>query len=149
MVQGDTIPDTDHVARYCRKTAINEDGKPTGVAFRPKPIDTYLSVSWLENTGRTSRDAQVLAARTALAAELTLAKSGQMAVLHIEKTRTHVADKSEDKRCLHFSHEPTPTNPYHSGISNLSADDVVIADLIAEVVCACYSVQDSYTFQDS
>ena len=140
MAQGDPIPDTDHVARYCRKTAINEEGRPTGLAFLPKPHDTRLSVSWLENTGCAGRDAQVQTARMALAAELTLAKSGQMAVLHIEKTRTRVTDESADKRCLHFSHEPTQKNPYHSGIGNFSADDVVIADLIAEVVCACYPV---------
>ena len=43
---GDSLPDADHVSRYCSPGRI-EDGLPAAAAFELRPQDQYLSVNWL------------------------------------------------------------------------------------------------------
>ena len=142
MAQGDQIPDTDHVAHYCPPSALNEAGKPTGLAFRVKTEELFLSVDWLEHTNGTDTTTQVAAVRIALGKTLTLKKSGKLAVLNVGETRDYVAQNSFDTRRLRVAHEPEENNPHHAGIHNLEASDDIIADLIAEVVRECYPARD-------
>lgn len=142
MAQGDQIPDTDHVARYCSHNTLNEVGEPTGLAFRVKTNEPFLSVNWLEHTNGTDTTTQVAAVRIALGKTLTLKKSGKLAVLNVGETRDYVAQNSFDTRRLLVAHEPEENNQHHAGIHNLEASDDIIADLIAEVVRECYPAQD-------
>lgn len=142
MVQGDTIPDTDHVARYCPPRTLNEAGTPTGSAFRVKTDEPFLSVDWLEHTSGTDMAGRVSAVRLALATTLKFAKNAKLAVLNVGEIRDSVTRKSPDARCLRVAHEPDEKNPHHAGIHNLEASDDIIADLIAEVVRECYPARD-------
>ena len=137
MAQGDQIPDANHVVRYCPPSFLNEERTaPTGLAFRIKTGQSYLSVSWLEHTNGTDMTSQVVAVRKALALEF--ARDAKLAVLNVGAMRDYVTQNSSDARCLRVAHEPEENNPHHAGIHNLEASDDIIADLIAEVVRECY-----------
>lgn len=142
MAQGDQIPDTNHVVRYCPPRTLNEVGGPTGSAFRIKTNEPFLSVGWLEHTNATDTAGRVSATRLALATTLKFARSAKLAVLNVGETRDYVTKKSSDARCLRVAHEPEENNPHHAGIHNLEASDYIIADLIAEVVRECYPARD-------
>ena len=45
------LPDSDHVSRYCKPSAVDERGLPLTAAFLPKQGEEYLSVNWLEYFG--------------------------------------------------------------------------------------------------
>ena len=50
------LPDADHVARYCPKKKITEDGRITGAAFQLRESDKgSLSTNWLERLKLSSR----------------------------------------------------------------------------------------------
>jgi len=141
MAQGDPIPDTDHVARYCRKETLNDEGFPDGTAFRLRPgKDRYVSVNWLEHFGTTDKNAQLASIRADM--QIKPGAQAKLAVLNVRETRDYVKNKDLEHLSLCFLHEPEPDDLSHSGIHNLPLNDKdrqeILADLIAECARECY-----------
>jgi hypothetical protein len=65
---------------------------------------------------------------------MTLPANGLLAVLHLQTVIDQVRSSAPDARTLTAHHEPEPSDPTHSGIYGYTADDQLIADLIAQVV---------------
>jgi hypothetical protein len=66
---------------------------------------------------------------------MRLSANGRLAVLHLQTVIDHVRSNTPDARTLAAHHEPIlPSDPSHSGIYGHTADDDLIADLIAEAV---------------
>jgi len=133
---GDRISETDHVSRHFGKSRCDDDGRPLGTAFLPRPNELYLSVNWLEHTGYSSRSEQLREVCTQLAnGGMSVRASTRLAVLHLDSLFSHVRSNSLDMRELCAHHEPIlPQNPSHSGIYGYTVDDHLIADLMAEAV---------------
>jgi hypothetical protein len=135
---GPEIPGTDHVCRFCGQKKCDDDGRPLGAAFRlrPPPTDLYLSTNWLECTGASSRADQLAIIRQHLTNKgIKLTAHGRLAVLHLQTVIDYVRSNAPDARTLTAHHEKiVPSDPSHSGIYGYTADDDLIADLIAQVV---------------
>jgi hypothetical protein len=132
---GPEIPGTDHVCRFCGQSKCN-DGQPLGAAFMPRRDEPYLSTNWLESTGSRSRPDQLTVIRQHLTDKgRKLSANGRLAVLHLQTVIDYVRSNTPDARTLAAHHEPMlPADPSHSGIYGYTADDQLIADLIAQVV---------------
>ncbi|MBW1982515.1 MAG: hypothetical protein JRJ12_14985 [Deltaproteobacteria bacterium] len=134
-MNGRPLPDQDHVARYCKPKTLGEDGRPSRTSFMLKAAENYLSVNWLEYFGSIKREDQLNKIRQHI--QLSLASTGKFAVLNVGATLKHIHTSS---RMTHVTilHEPTSSDPSHSGIHGYGHEDDLIADLIAEVVLETY-----------
>lgn len=137
-MQRDRVSDTEHISRYCGGAQIHEDGRISGIAFRLRESEDYLSVNWLEYLGLADRHSQIEEMRRVLGAKLKLGSQARLAVLNAGRLHEHVASASPDRRMLDILHEPEPVDPSHAGIFGLRPDDTLIAELIAEVVQETY-----------
>jgi len=132
-----TIPDTDHVARYCSPSKIGK-GKIQATAFHLKisrtPPEDYLSVNWLEHLHATDRLEQIAALKPSLKAKLPhLNNSAKIAVLNVGTAKTIAADVVA--LALSVKHIGHRADISYSGIWGPSEmDHEVVAQLLAEVV---------------
>jgi len=132
-MKGDPLPDKDHISRYCApKTA--PDGQPTGASFMLRESEEFLSVNWMEHFGGTDQEAQIAKIREHI--ELSLAKSGLFAVLNVGRILNQVQKFTEKK--LAILHEPTRSDPSHSGVYGYRHEDLLVAELIMEMVMEIY-----------
>ena len=132
---GPEIPGTDHVSRLCGATKCDEDGRPVGDVFMLRPAEAYLSTNWLEGTGAPTQTDRLAIVRRHLAGKgMKLSANARLAVLHLQTVIDQVRSWSLDARAISAHHEPEPLDPSHSGLYGYTADDQLIADLIAQVV---------------
>lgn len=82
-MDGDPIPDENHVARHVKYTALDEAGNVTSAAFIPRPNEDYLSVQWAEYLGPYGQLATVDKIREALALSLALKPTQKIAMLNV------------------------------------------------------------------
>ena len=81
---GVPLPETDHVVHYCKPTSFDEDGELTSVAFRPRPVDDYMSGDWLEyHTSQQPESSAIDGARRSIGRRLGLRPGGRLAVLNV------------------------------------------------------------------
>lgn len=152
-MKGDQLPDPDHVARYCGGSTV-EGKEILPPAFYLGPNETYLSVNWLEYLNCTNRLDEIKEVRKVLASKLSLGSIARIAVLNVGQVISHVMNNSPDSRELAILHEPIlrevteeseqePEDPSHSGIHNIKPEpeDVLIAELIAQIVLKSYSAK--------
>ena len=136
-MKGEPVPDADHISRLCGGSQVKSDGTISGSAFllrKRVPIESSLSVNWLEFLKKHDRNVEVNEIRKVLSKKLTLGSNARIAVLNVGEMRNHVQQNSEDKRVLRALHEPSDNDPSHSGIYDLKLDDDLIADLIAQTI---------------
>lgn len=134
----DRVPDSDHISRYCGGAHIHEDGRISGVAFRLRESQQYLSVNWLEYLALADRQSEIKEVRRVLGEKLNLGSRARLAVLNTGQLLRHVASATPDRTMLDVLHEPEPEDPSHAGVFGLRQDDTLIAELIAEVVQETY-----------
>jgi hypothetical protein len=135
-MKGDPLPNKDHIARYCKFKSLSEAGQPLGSAFvlREERNEKYLSVSWLEYFGRLSIEELLQAVRDHFS--LIPKKSARYAVVNVGDTINYVNVNSERK--IKITHEPSNSNPSHSGVRGYSYEDEMIGDLIAQKVISIH-----------
>ena len=134
-MKGDQVPDSDHISHYCKGTSIEADGSINGTAFQIREGEEYLSVNWLEFLKKTSRNEEIAEVRNVLQTKLKLGSRSRIAVANVGSLVNHVWEK----RILNVKHEPElPDDPSHSGIFGYEIDDILIADMIAEVFQESY-----------
>ncbi len=131
---GDPLPSSDHVARYCKPKTLSEAGQPLGSAFFLRKDEEYLSVSWLEHFGRLGMEELLQEVREHTV--LTPKRSARYAILNVGYTINHVNENSERK--IKITHEPSNSDPSHSGIRGYNYEDEMIGDLIAEKVISIH-----------
>lgn len=149
-MKDDPVPDTDHVARYCRGGSL-DNGEVSGASFqlRRKEDGTieeeYLSVNWLEFLEKTDRAAEISDVRRVLSTKMTLGSTAKLAVLQVGEVKEYVAQNAPDRRILRFLHRPDePTgkpDPSHSGIFDTQTEEDLIVELIAERVRETHSAK--------
>ena len=141
-MKGEAVPDPDHVARYVRRSHV-DDGRVVGNAFLRKrnPNEPAPSVHWLEVLAGQVHD-QIAEVRR----RNRLGK-GAMAVfarLNVGRTRRYVADNDADHRQIAFIHDPLDAkppehpldDPSHALIEGLPhPDDTPEAEAIGDLIC--------------
>jgi hypothetical protein len=143
-MKDDPVPDADHIARYCGRAKLDDDGRPTGQAFRlctsSQGIEPFLSVNWLEHLSTGARSEQIDALRAAFAAKerFKVAASARFAVHQVGELCDYIHRESPDNRKLTVLHHPEPDDPSHAALHGLKEDDDLIGELIAEVVRDTY-----------
>ena len=101
---GDSLPDADHVSRYCSPGRI-ADGLPSAAAFELRPQDQYLSVNWLEYWGLS--DLGVALDRVRGEFDLRVNENGRFAVLNVSEVKTTVEKVTQRRPSI--THQPTAT----------------------------------------
>ena len=139
-MKGETIPDQNHIARFCRPMQAPE-GQIQATAFMLREVDRYLSVNWLEFLNCSNRENEITKLRTIYSETFTVGARAKIAVLNVGEVRKKVLTESPDGRNLEVLHDPAMNDPSHSGIYNLKQDDELIAELILETVRESYSAR--------
>ena len=139
-MKGETIPDQNHIARFCRPMQAPE-GKIQATAFMLREGDKNLSVNWLEFLNCLSRESEITKIRTIYSETFTVGARAKIAILNVGEVRKKVLTESPDGRNLEVLHDPLVNDPSHSGIYNLKQGDELIAELILETVCESYSAR--------
>jgi len=143
-MKGQPVPDSDHVARYCKATTV-ENGEIQPTAFMMRQTEMYLSVNWLEELKCPERAAQITELQKLYATKLKVGATARIAVLNVGTLRVKVERESPDRRVLPILHEPIiPDDPSHAGIYGILYDDrEIIAELIAQIVLENHPAQAS------
>ena len=139
-MKGDTIPDQNHIARFCRPMQVNE-GQIQAAAFMLRADEKSLSVNWLEFLNCSSRENEITKIRTIYSETFTVGARARIAILNVGEVRKKVLTESPDGRNLEVLHDPLINDLSHSGIYNLKQDDELIAELILETVRDSYSAR--------
>ena len=125
-MEGDPLPDDDHVARYCKPSSVGAHGLPLASAFRLRASENSLSVNWLEAIGAPSTDDAVGRVRALFIVRgFGLRANGRFAVLNVGAAKAVV--REEVGPSLRIEHDPLPDDPSHAGISGFAADDLAVA----------------------
>ena len=139
-MKGETIPDQNHIARFCRPMQAPE-GQIQATAFMLRADDESLSVNWLEFLDCSNRENEITKMRTIYSETFTVGARARIAILNVGEVRKKVLTESQDGRNLEVLHTPLMNDPSHSGIYNLKQDDELIAELILETVRESYSAR--------
>ena len=133
-MKGDVIPDSDHIARYC-KTITAPDGEIQATAFMLREGEESLSVNWLEELRCPNRSSEVRALQSLYRKKMRVGAGARIAILNVGVVKTKVQRESPDGRLLRVLHDPEePDDPSHSEIYELRPDNELVAELIAQVV---------------
>ena len=134
-MKGDQVPVSAHISHCCGASSIESNGTINGTAFRLRKDEEYLSVNWLEFLEKTSREEEIDEVRNVLRKKLTLGARSRISVANVGSLIRHI----REERILTVQHEPEiPDDPSHSGIFGYGIDDILIADMIAEVFQETY-----------
>ncbi len=125
-MEGDPLPDDDHVSRYCKPSSVGSSGVPLASAFRLRASESSLSVNWLEALSTATTDEAVAQVRALfLARGFGLRANGRFAVLNVGAAKAVV--REELGLSLRIDHDPLPDDPSHAAITGFPADDLVVA----------------------
>ena len=106
-MKGEAVPDPDHVARYVRRSHV-DDGRVVGNAFLRRRHEAAPSVHWLEVLGGGIGD-QIPELRRR--SRLDRRPTAIFARLNVGRTRRYVADNDADHRQIAFIHDPLDAKP--------------------------------------
>ncbi len=134
-MKGDTIPDSDNIARFCKpSTAPNGVIAPT--AFMLRENEDSLSVNWLEFLNCPNKDSEIKEMQRIYSETFrTVSLNARIAILNVGEIRDVVRTETQDHRNIEALHDPIPDGDQsHSEIHNLKQDNEFIAELILEVL---------------
>ena len=134
-MSGPPLPDLDHVARYCKPTAMGTDDLPKVSAFELREGHSSLSVNSLEYF---SRDPEVAIKEIRHVIQLVLARNGRFAVLGVAATKEAVI--AGGGRSPEVFSSPQEGDPSHASIGGYTFDDFNVAVELKALV----SQQDVY-----
>ena len=121
-MSGTPLPNQDHVARYCKPSAIGTDGLPKVAAFELRERDSSLSVNWIEYFGRV-RHFSLQEIRQVI--QVTLRPNGRFAVLGVAAEKEAViAGGGSSPEVFSSPHEDDPS---HVSVSGYTIDDFDVA----------------------
>jgi len=134
-MKGDTIPDSDNIARFCKPTTAPK-GEIEATAFMLRENEESLSVNWLEILNCTNRDSEIRELQRIYSQTFRkVSSNARIALLNVGEIRDVVRTESQDHRNIEVLHDPIPDGDQsHSEIHNLKQDNESIAELILEVL---------------
>lgn len=141
-MNGDILPDQDHVSRLCAPSQLDEAGHPTASAFRLRADEEYLSVNWLEYLNLPELEDQLAEVTRVLRTKRKVPATARLARLHVGLSRARVSAGTAGSVNLQFRHVPEelPSDPSHSGIDDLPHDHLAAAELLAMSVSSLHSL---------
>lgn len=104
-MKGDTIPDQNHIARFCRPMQAPE-GQIQATAFMLRKDEESLSVNWLEFLNCSSRESEITKIRTIYSETFTVGARAKIAILNVGEVHKKVLAESPDGRNLEVLHDP-------------------------------------------
>ena len=137
MVQGRPgrreLASSHHVARYCRRRDIRNNGAVSPAAFELRPGEEYLSTNWLEYFRNLDRQSQIAGVRRALTDKgFRIMPSAAFAVLNVGDATD--ACQTELNRSIQFVALGEPHDPSHTGIFGYTIADTDTAAALAKTV---------------
>ena len=127
-----TIPDDDHLSRYCKPSTV-DDGLPTASAFELRPGEDHLSVNWIEYFGVPDVAAAMHLVRGAFHDKTyRLRPGGRFAVFRCGAAKIAVGDRTGSP--LSIEQRPLADDPSHAGVSGYGVDDFEVAVELAAIV---------------
>ena len=121
-MSGTPLPNQDHVARYCKPSAIGTDGLPKVADFELRERDSSLSVNWIEYFGR-DRHFSLQEIRQVI--QVTLRPNGRFAVLGVAAEKEAVIAGGGSSPEVFSS--PHKDDPSHVSVSGYTIDDFDVA----------------------
>ena len=122
-----------HVARYCRRRDIRNNGAVSPAAFEFRPGEEYLSTNWLEYFRNLDRQSQIAGVRRALTDKgFRIRPSAAFAVLNVGDATD--ACQTELNRSIQFVALGEPHDPSHTGIFGYTVADTDTAAALAKTV---------------
>ena len=102
-----SIPDSDHVMRYCSPQHV-QNGKIAETAFSLRPNEQYMSVNWLEYfNGNTDFPQRLQAIRNSIG--LSLKPTGRFVKISVAAAKHKIEN-------LQITYHLLPQDPSHAGI---------------------------------
>ena len=127
------IRGADHVARYCPKRKLEDDGTPAPGAFELRDNDEgCLSVNWLECFGGKTVADNIPHAREALRRHYKTKKSGKLAVLNVEVAKRAV--KETLKVDISVRSDPLDGHGSHACVGGYATNNSDVAVTLSEMV---------------
>lgn len=118
-MNGDVLPDTNHVSRYCSPATI-ESGVILPAAFQIRDNESYLSVNWLEHLSTVSPELAINMVREVFRRKAyTLKRGGKFVRFNVGDVRKVI--QSTTHTVIQIEHLPEENDASHAGISGYSA----------------------------
>ena len=128
-----SLPDEDHVSRYCKPSAIDRNGRPMASSFLLREGEEYLSVNWLEYLRQQDLPTALDLVRASFRTKgFGLARNGRFSVLKVGAIKAAAAEAAG--RTLHLTHLPSRLDKSHAGIFGYAPEDLAIAAELAGLV---------------
>lgn len=121
-MSGPPLPDQDHVARYCKPSAMGTDGLPKVAAFELRERDPSLSVNWIEYFGE-DRETSIQEIRQVI--QINLRPNGRFAVFGVAAAKEAVIAGGGSSPDVFSS--PHRNDPSHASSSGYMTDDYEVA----------------------
>ena len=135
---GKYLENESNVVRYCRPSAVHQDGTVSGAAFLLRPNEAGLSVHWLQSFHGATKDQQLDQVRRL--SRLTMSRNGRLAELRVGRVMQRVSPALAG---LSFVHSPLVTesgyaaDPSHSEICGLPESGSPEAEFVGEIIASC------------
>lgn len=124
-MKGDALPNTDHVSRYCKPSAI-QDGRVMPNAFLFRNGEDHLSVNWLEYLMAPDLDSAVdMVRKTFRQKGFEIKYRGLFVVLNVGDVKNAIHSVIE--KAPRVEHLPLDNDASHAGISGYSAAELIAA----------------------
>ena len=129
------IGEDHHVARYCKPSAIGDDGLPLATAFELRDGEDHLSVNWLEFFKTTDLFQAIDFVRQAFRKKkFRVSSNGKFIMLQVSSVKEVILRNSDlPAKIIHL---PEQNDPSHSGVFGYTASDELISTEIAELAHA-------------
>ena len=121
-----SLPDGDHISRYCKPSTIDEFGLPLASAFSLRQGEEHLSVNWLGYFRERNLSDAVKQVREAFSNKnYRVRANGRFAVLNVGEAKKAV--QAAVGHALRIEHLPSDNDRSHAGIFGYTANDLVVA----------------------
>ncbi len=115
LQDGDDIPNSDHVVRYCSPRNVQNE-QVLSSAFKGKKGEGYLSVNWLEYfNGDMDSSQRLQGVRDCI--QLDIRPNGRFA-------KISVGDAKKSIKYIQVKYKPANSDPTHAGIYSSSEENL-------------------------
>ena len=135
---GKHLENESNVVRYCRPSAVHQDGTVNGAAFQLRKNEAGLSVHWLQSFHSATKDQQLDQVRRL--SRLTLSPNGRFAELRVGRVMQRFSPALAG---LSFVHSPLvaesgyAADPSHSEIYGLPEPSSPEAEFVGDIIASC------------
>ena len=132
------MPNDQTVLRHVGAGRIS-DGRVDGSAFRLKPGEVGLSVSWPEASGESFVEGHLA---VCICARRQFGKNDKFAALRLADVVAAVEAEWPGLHCLHAplpADEQFPDDPYHAEIMGLPANGLNMSAILGDMIADCVS----------